>query len=95
MTRADYGEIQSNSEVKIGDSVAAGQRIAKVGHLVGISVPSDMLHLELYSKGGSGPLTVTDASKSKKRADGIPYYRRSDLLDPTPSLNQWKSHLPT
>jgi len=91
---ARYGEIQSNALVSVGSQVTAGQKIAKVGHLVGISVPSDMLHLELYGKSGSGPLTVTSASSSKKRADGVPFFRRTDLLDPTPYLNTWKNQLP-
>jgi len=91
---ARYGEIQANTLVKTGDQVKAGQKIAKVGHLVGITVPSDMLHLELYNKSASGPLTVNDASKSKKKADGTPFYRRTDLIDPTANLNQWKTSLP-
>ena len=28
-----------------------------------------------------GPLTITDADKSKKRSDGIPFMRRMDLVD--------------
>ena len=91
---ARYGEIQANTLVKTGDQVKAGQKIAKVGHLVGITVPSDMLHLELYNKSAPGPLTVNDASKSKKKADGTPFYRRTDLIDPTANLNQWKTSLP-
>jgi murein DD-endopeptidase MepM/ murein hydrolase activator NlpD len=91
---ARYGEIQQVALVSEGQSVQPGQKIAKVGHLVGISVPSDMLHLELYSKSGSGPLTVSTASTSKKRSDGVPFFRRTDLIDPTPKLNIWKSNLP-
>ncbi|MGV3720184.1 MAG: M23 family metallopeptidase, partial [Actinomycetota bacterium] len=71
---ARYGEIQASAPVTVGAQVAEGQKIARVGHLVGVSVPSDMLHLELYDKsdGASGPLTV-GASKSKRRADGVPF----------------------
>ena len=47
---ARYGEIQKTTTVKEGDRVHAGEQIAKVGHLIGIQVPSDMLHLELYDK---------------------------------------------
>lgn len=90
-----YGEVQSSTNVSVGMSVTKGQKIAKVGHLVGISVPSDMLHLEMYSKSAGGALTVTSAASSKKRSDGIPFFRRSDLIDPTPFLNQWKNNLPT
>jgi murein DD-endopeptidase MepM/ murein hydrolase activator NlpD len=91
---ARYGEIQAKTTVKQGDRVGAGQQIAVVGHLVGIQVPSDMLHLELYDKSASGPLTITDAARSKKRSDGIPFMRRKDLVDPTSSLNQWRGQLP-
>jgi murein DD-endopeptidase MepM/ murein hydrolase activator NlpD len=91
---ARYGEIQAITAVKEGDRVQAGKQIAKVGHLVGIQVPSDMLHLELYDKSASGPLTIADAARSKKRPDGIPFMRRTDLIDPTARLNQWQSQLP-
>jgi murein DD-endopeptidase MepM/ murein hydrolase activator NlpD len=91
---ARYGEIQATTTVKEGDKVHAGQQIAKVGHLIGITVPSDMLHFELYDKSASGPLTITDGARSKKRADGIPFMRRADLIDPTSSLNQWQVRLP-
>ena len=47
---ARYGEIQKTTTVKEGDRVHAGEQIAKVGHLIGIQVPSDMLHFELYDK---------------------------------------------
>jgi hypothetical protein len=73
--------------------VRAGQRIARVGHLQGINVPSDMLHLELYSGQASGPLTVS-GSASAKRSDGVPYQRRRDLIDPTPRVNELKNTLP-
>jgi len=91
---ARYGEIQAKTTVKEGDTVLAGEQIATVGHLVGVQVPSDMLHLELYDKSASGPLTITDAARSKKRSDGIPFMRRKDLIDPTARLNQWQGQLP-
>jgi peptidoglycan hydrolase-like protein with peptidoglycan-binding domain len=81
---ARYGEIQSKALVHAGDRVRAGQKIARVGHLTGITVPSDMLHLELYKGTASGPLTVSTP----------PYQRRSDLIDPTPLLAKWKKNLP-
>lgn len=90
---ARYGEIQQTAQVAAGDSVTAGQHIAQVGHLVGISVPSDMLHFEMYSGSGSGNLT-DKTSSSAKRADGVSFQRRSDLIDPTPYLNSWQSNLP-
>ena len=91
---ARYGEVQAATAVKQGDRVRAGQQIAMVGHLVGIQVPSDMLHFELYDKSASGSLTITDAARSKKRSDGTPFMRRKDLIDPTSRLNQWQSQLP-
>ena len=50
--------------VKEGDRIHAGEQIAKVGHLIGIQVPSDMLHLELYDKTASGPLTITSSARA-------------------------------
>jgi murein DD-endopeptidase MepM/ murein hydrolase activator NlpD len=91
---ARYGEVQSHTAVRKNDPVKAGQKIARVGHLVGITVPSDMLHLEIYDKTATGSLTVVDAAHSKKRSDGVPFLRRKDLTDPTSRLNQWKMHLP-
>jgi murein DD-endopeptidase MepM/ murein hydrolase activator NlpD len=91
---ARYGEIRKTTTVKEGDKIHAGEQIAKVGDLIGIQVPSDMLHPELYDKTASGPLTITDANRSKKRSDGIPLMRRMDLVDPTSRLNQWQVRLP-
>ena len=91
---ARYGEIQSQTEVKAGAKVRAGQRIAKVGHLVGIQVPSDMLHLELYDKSCSGPLTVGSSSCSAVNG-GVAFMRRKDLIDPTMKLNRWRDKLPS
>lgn len=88
-----YGEIQPGSPLRSGDRVSAGQFIAKVGHLVGISVPSAMLHLEMYSGKADGRLTVAE-NESARRADGVPFLRRADLIDPTPHLDKWKLHLP-
>jgi len=87
-----YGEIQSFTTVKAGDKVKAGDRIAKVGHLVGIKVPSDMLHFEMYSGKASGPLTQRTGGAHYH--DGRPFQRRSDLIDPTPYLTRWSGHLP-
>ena len=91
---ARYGEIQSQTEVTAGATVKAGQKIASVGHLVGIQVPSDMLHFELYDKSMSGPLTVASDSGSAMK-NGVPFMRRKDLIDPTLQLNQWRENLPS
>jgi murein DD-endopeptidase MepM/ murein hydrolase activator NlpD len=90
---ARYGEIQSKTEVIAGATVRAGQKIASVGHLIGIQVPSDMLHFELYDKSLSGPLTVASDSGSAMK-NGVPFMRRKDLIDPTLKLNQWRENLP-
>lgn len=87
-----YGEIKKGSGTS-KTHVSAGEVIARVGHLVGISVPSDMCHFEMYDKSASGPLTVKGAN-SAKRSDGVSFQRRKDLIDPTPYLNRWKNNLP-
>ncbi|HRI65718.1 MAG TPA: peptidoglycan-binding protein [Polyangium sp.] len=89
---ARYGEIQRATMVREGQRVKGGQPIARVGHLVGVNVASDMLHLELYRGTMSGDLTVY--SGGAKRHDGVPYQRRGDLLDPTPYLRRWATQLP-
>jgi hypothetical protein len=63
--------------------------VAKVGRLDGIA--NSMLHLELYSKAGHGPLTVPVDKGGK--INGRPTMRRKDLLDPTPKLEEWKHNL--
>ncbi|HET9227812.1 MAG TPA: M23 family metallopeptidase [Thermoanaerobaculia bacterium] len=90
---ARYGEIRTNCPLKAGDRVKAGNRIAQVGKMK--TVDQSMLHLELYDKSATGPLTEQSTTRSKKRkSDGVPFFRRMDLIDPTPLLNQWKTHLP-
>jgi murein DD-endopeptidase MepM/ murein hydrolase activator NlpD len=89
---ARYGEIQKSTLVHVGDHVTAGQPLAKVGKLTGMT--NSMLHLELYDKSASGSLTVKN-SQTKRTADGKPFWRRKDLIDPTPKLNQWKNNLPS
>jgi murein DD-endopeptidase MepM/ murein hydrolase activator NlpD len=89
---ARYGEIQSKTEVTSGATVHAGQKIASVGHLVGIQTHSDMLHLELYDKSASGSLTVASDSGSAMK-NAVPFMRRKDLIDPTLKLNQWRENL--
>jgi murein DD-endopeptidase MepM/ murein hydrolase activator NlpD len=89
---ARYGEIQKTAFVKAGDRVNAGQPIAKVGKL--LSMKNSMLHLELYDKSATGPLTVKN-KLTKRTAKGVPFMRRGDLIDPTQRLNQWKDKRPT
>ena len=89
---ARYGEIQKSAMVRQGDRVSAGQPIAKVGKLN--SITNSMLHLELYDKSATGELTVRN-NQTKKTANGVPFMRRRDLIDPTAKLNVWKNNRPS
>lgn len=78
---ARYGEVDGHEDnllVDPGDPVERGQQIAVVGKLVGINVDSNMLHLELYASTARSALTVKG---------NPPYQRRSDLIDPTKSID--------
>lgn len=81
---ARYGEVDplpKNIFVKAGQHVERGDPLGKVGHLVGIKVPSDMLHLELYETTES-PLKASLTQKAS-----APYQRRGDVFDPAPSID--------
>lgn len=72
-----YGEISHAAEgLVVGSEVHAGQVIGYVGKMV--SVPQSMLHFELYSGQGHGPLTDRNHP---------PFQRRTDLVDPTAFLD--------
>lgn len=75
-----YGEITSRlgPGVSIGKRILRGQRIAEVGNLDGLDI--NMLHFERYSGRARGSLTGSLA----------PFYRRSDLVNPTDDLIKWK-----
>ena len=91
---ARYGEIKTDCPLQAGERVQAGSPIAQVGKMKSVAQP--MLHLELYDKTASGPLTEPNEARSKRRrADGVPFFRRMDLIDPTPLLNQWSRNLPS
>jgi murein DD-endopeptidase MepM/ murein hydrolase activator NlpD len=90
---ARYGEIKTDCPLRAGDKVQAGAAIAQVGKMKSVDQP--MLHLELYDKTATGPLTEQNAARSKKRkSDGVPFFRRMDLIDPTLLLKQWSQNLP-
>jgi murein DD-endopeptidase MepM/ murein hydrolase activator NlpD len=77
---ARYGELGSvESTLTKGASIKKGQKIGTVGELRGLNM--SMLHLELYSGDKTGPLT--DRGNQ-------PYMRRTDLIDPTPILDEAK-----
>jgi hypothetical protein len=88
-----YGEIQQGAMVRAGDHVSRGQPIAHVAKLVGIVVPSAMLHGEAYSKTATGPLT-TSAGAGARHTNGRPFYRRRDLVNSGPWLDEWAENLP-
>jgi len=66
--------------VKVGDYVLEGQVIAYVGDQPGY----DMLHLELYDGTEFGELSTP------KILANAPFFRRRDVMDPTPFLDRWK-----
>jgi hypothetical protein len=74
-----YGEISGRSTVGQGASVRAGQTVGFMGKT---TCCQPMLHFELYSGSGSGPLSV----------GGNIYQRRSDLLNPTAHLQRWQDN---
>ncbi len=84
---ARYGEIASANlkPLKLGSTVKAGQLIGYIKKVNAKSVKNPMLHFELFTGKGSGPLTVV------KR--GNKFQRRSDLINPTKYLTQWEKNL--
>jgi len=73
-----YGEVQKTlgPRIKPGAKVGAGDHIGQIGRLEGLKI--SMVHFEMYSGKGKGPLTV-------KSSQG--FQRRSDLMDPTSYLD--------
>jgi murein DD-endopeptidase MepM/ murein hydrolase activator NlpD len=77
---ARYCEIGRKVEVRVGDYVLAGQVIAYIGDQPG----NDMLHLEMYDGTAYGELNTA------KVPANAPFYRRRDVMDPTPFLDGWR-----
>lgn len=71
-----YGEIAPAPAIAAGTPVREGQVLGRVGKMR--TIPRSMLHFELYSGSGRGPLT--DLKKP-------PYLRRADLTDPSDFLD--------
>jgi hypothetical protein len=74
---ARYDEVDKNIQkifVSPGNVVRRGQKLAIVGRLVGITVPSNILHLELYETTAPSSLTVRGHA---------PFQRRANLIDST------------
>ena len=77
-----YGELAPGSiKVEAEDEVTRGQPIGAVGKLKGINVPSNMLHLEMYSN-------INDTSNLTVKGEaGGKFKRRSDLINPNSFLD--------
>lgn len=69
-----------------GANVDEGQTIAYVGKMY----KSSMLHLEMYRGTVGGRYTQKNKKKNYDFVESKNYKRRSDLLDPTPFLDQWR-----
>ncbi len=85
---ARYGEVDSknaNIFVKKKQKIKRGDPLGKVGKLVGISVPSNMLHLEMYAS-GEDP-TKPGGKARLTQSENSPYQRRTDVFDPAPSMD--------
>lgn len=87
---ARYCEIDSVVLAHPGQTVKKGQVIAYIGDQPGTNRNArhdgfDMLHFEMFSGKVSG-----DLSTDSKDPKNSPYYRRSDLMDPTPYLRKWE-----
>jgi len=84
-----YGEVKPRSDVErgklVGKKVKRGETIGNVGQLIkdnGEKYSRTMLHLEIYS---SDKDTLKDRLTNKNHP---PYQRRSDLVDPAPTLDK-------
>lgn len=79
---ARYGEVAKETiSVKNQEEVRRGQIIGKVGQLEGLNI--SMLHLEMY--GTTEDPTVSGKGLTQKT---LPFQRRSDLIDPTDSIDK-------
>ncbi|MBS1796489.1 MAG: peptidoglycan DD-metalloendopeptidase family protein [Acidobacteria bacterium] len=80
INRDDIGsEIYPGATVQEGQYISTLQRNGKGGA---------MLHFEMYDKSSAGYLSQPSNTKYKNVPAGS-YGRRSDLMNPTPYLDQW------
>ena len=86
---ARYGELAPDGTPPVtkGDEITRGQVVGRVGiltHANGhrLNVPSMMLHFEMYDTTQTGALTRA-AGTSARWTNGVPFFRRRDLIDPT------------
>jgi murein DD-endopeptidase MepM/ murein hydrolase activator NlpD len=90
-----YGEVKMTNLIKMGDNVKKGQQIGEIGHLTGVSLPSDMLHIEGYDNTERGILTVMNTKLTARHpASNRPYFRRKDLISLSELLTYWSKTLP-
>ena len=80
---ARYGEISEDSIlVENGDTIKRGQKIGEIGKLKGLDI--SMLHLEMYGTTED----PTEKGKNLTQRGNAPFQRRSDLIDPTDSIDK-------
>lgn len=85
-----YGEIAPGALVTAGKPVTAGQKIA----VVGANCDGDpMLHFEMFADTARRDNLSANATGTYLHVPVRAYSRRSDLLDPTPYLDEWAADL--
>ncbi len=76
-----YCEILSiPKNFKAGAPVVAGETLGLIGKMAGIA--NTMLHIEVYSGSGTGPLTVDSTTTQYLYVPQAVYKRRADLMNP-------------
>ena len=83
-----YGEVKNITQ--LSGPVVQGQRLAIVSNTTFYPAQA-MLHLEMYNKTATGPLTNPN---SPKKVNGRPIRRRVDSINPTHYLESWINNLP-
>lgn len=81
-----YGEVERN---KVPENISENQWV-KPGQLIGWVGALGMLHFEMFQGTIEGYLTQEWNKKTYKYVTPGNFYRRPDLLNPTPFLDEWK-----